>query len=181
MDSSVWGPAMWRTVHTLALAYEPAKAERYRAFFVALVGVIPCDACVKSFVRLLLPDGAPLVDERDEMRGVDDPEDLDAALLLRRTPDAFFAWTVALHNRVSADVAASRRPPHAATAWTPERARAELTKQKSESSSAPPSLIGPNALAMCFAVGLLAAMVAAMAACLAFYLLRRGATWVWRG
>lgn len=87
----MWAPAMWRTMHAIALAYPDRPADddhyrkaAYRTFFVALGDVIPCAACAASYRRLILA----------ESRSLDDA--LDRGTL--------FDWTVTVHNRINAEL-----------------------------------------------------------------------------
>jgi hypothetical protein len=127
MPMSAWAPAMWRTIHAVALAYRPSsisssssgsKRAAYRAFYLGLGDVLPCDACAQGYKRLLAP-GGQLLAELDAA--------LDDGLLLE--------WTVRLHDAVTEHSgkkgggpgnasAASRQPVEA---WTADRLRQELT------------------------------------------------------
>jgi hypothetical protein len=113
---------MWRTIHAVAMAYRPSsissKRAAYRAFYLGLGDVLPCDACAQGYKRLLAP-GGQLLAELDAA--------LDDGLLLE--------WTVRLHDAVTEHSgkkgggpgnasAASRQP---AEAWTADRLRQELT------------------------------------------------------
>lgn len=96
-----WGSCGWAFLHYTALGYpasQPTPADRrlYRGFVYSLVSVLPCSMC-RDNLRRHLTHAAP-----------------DAALAEGR--DAFFAWTVRLHNivnretgRPTVDVRAARR------------------------------------------------------------------------
>lgn len=91
MRPSVWAPAMWRTMHAVALAYPDRPADddhyrkaAYRTFFVALGDVIPCAACAASYRRLILAES----------------RSLDVAL----DRGTLFDWTVTVHNRINAEI-----------------------------------------------------------------------------
>jgi Erv1 / Alr family len=84
MDTTVWGPFMWKTIHHIALSYPspPAPEERraYRAFFENLHEVIPCKVCAANYRQHLkeLPVSEFLVDAF-----------------------SLFSWTVHMHNLVN--------------------------------------------------------------------------------
>jgi hypothetical protein len=104
---AVWAPAMWRTIHTVAMGYPESASEYdkavYRSFFTCLGDVVPCGACAAGYRRLLnLP----------EARRAHGLGSLDEALDSGR----LFRWTVELHNAVSREIG----KPDAD--WTPERA-----------------------------------------------------------
>jgi hypothetical protein len=155
---------MWRTIHAIALSSEgkPLKSSEFKAFMLALSRVMPCDTCAAELADLLL-SGDPSADLRplDELEG-----------------DTSFAWTVALHNRINRNSGASE--------WTREKALDALVTTDSASDSQPHNplfqnqlhhLIGPNALALGLAVGILVAAVIAglfgLAASLMYMLLKR--------
>ena len=168
LPTSVWGPPMWRTIHAIALSSEgkPLKSSEFKAFMLALSRVVPCDTCAAEFSDLLL-SGDPSAD----LRPLDELE-----------VDASFAWTVALHNRINRNTGADASEPP----WTRERALGALVTENSASNSPPQNpllqnqlhhLIGPNALALGLAVGILVAAVIAglfgVAASLMYMLLKR--------
>ena len=134
---------MWRTLHSIA--YSSPPTDEFIAFIRGLAGVIPCKSCKTEFVRLL-DDGdadagvVPLDDERF------------------RTQD-LLEWTVKLHGRISPS-------PPGSPVWTREMTVASLFRLTRDSNDATDDerkkmLIGPNALAMGLAVGIMVAIVAA--------------------
>jgi hypothetical protein len=64
MLTSIWGPALWHTLHTMSFNYpvKPTKEqkEHYRTFIMALTNVIPCGICRKNLVKNLAD--VPLTD-----------------------------------------------------------------------------------------------------------------------
>ena len=118
MPMSAWAPAMWRTIHAVALAYRPSssgsKRAAYRAFYLGLGDVLPCDACAQGYKRLLAPGGQLLA----ELEAA-----LDDGLLLE--------WTVRLHDAVTEHSGKKGGGPGNASqpveAWTADRLRQELT------------------------------------------------------
>lgn len=106
--TDVWGPALWRAIHFIALGYPSvpteADAVAYRSFFESLDKVIPCDVCAKNYRRHFeeIPiDGYLLGD-----RGGDSP--------------SLFDWTVKLHNVVDAELG------KADSEWSSVRAKEAL-------------------------------------------------------
>ena len=95
----MWGPALWRAIHFIALGYPQRSASdadraAYRAFFESLDAVIPCQICATNYRRHLLE--LPIDD------------------------GALFDWTVNLHNLVDKELG---KADHT---WTPQRAREAL-------------------------------------------------------
>lgn len=91
MHPSVWAPAMWQTIHAVALGYpetlldlDPYRKATYRAFFISLGDVIPCAACAASYRRLILSETSSLDDALD--RGT------------------LFEWSVEVHNLINAEL-----------------------------------------------------------------------------
>jgi len=80
----IWGGAMWRTIHVVALGYPrnppPAARAQYKAFYDSLRTVIPCSTCREGYV------------------GIVDDMPVDAAL---GNPEDLFDWTVRVHNKVN--------------------------------------------------------------------------------
>lgn len=52
MLTSVWGPALWHTLHTISFNYPvsptPEQKQQYRDFVMSLRNVLPCGACRKN-------------------------------------------------------------------------------------------------------------------------------------
>lgn len=107
--TDVWGPALWRAIHFIALGYPAvpteADAAAYRAFFEGLDRVIPCEVCAVNYRRHLqeLPIDGYLL---GSARGEGSP--------------SLFEWTVLLHNIVDRELG---KPSHD---WTPQAAKAAL-------------------------------------------------------
>jgi hypothetical protein len=57
MLTSVWGPALWHTLHTISFNYpvKPTKEqqEQYYVFFISLKNVLPCKYCRDNYVKNL--------------------------------------------------------------------------------------------------------------------------------
>ncbi len=78
---------MWRSIHVVALGL-PHEADRatkdaYVAFYESLKTVIPCIQCSRGYTKIVA-DTKPSIAEA-----------VDAG------PDALFAWTVDVHNKVA--------------------------------------------------------------------------------
>ena len=84
IDPSVWGPALWKSIHIIALAYpdDPSQedAMRYKNFFHAFEHVIPCQVCRAHYAENLrsYPIEPHLKSKHD-----------------------LFSWTVEVHNLVN--------------------------------------------------------------------------------
>jgi hypothetical protein len=84
---SVWGEPFWRAIHVVALGL-PHQADRetkdaYIAFYESLKTVLPCVQCSQGYTHIV----AALKPSISEA--------VDAG------PDALFAWTVDVHNKVA--------------------------------------------------------------------------------
>lgn len=82
----VWGPPFWRTIHYVAMAYDPGRVqvEQVRAWFQSLPHVLPCPECARHLKRAMAA-GGPYY-----------PHD---AVFRDRT--TLFEYTVELHNSVN--------------------------------------------------------------------------------
>lgn len=40
-----WGPSIWKTIHSLAAAYEPHQRKQYKNFIYTLPSILPCKQC----------------------------------------------------------------------------------------------------------------------------------------
>jgi hypothetical protein len=107
--TDVWGPALWRAIHFIALGYPSvpteADAVSYRAFFESLDKVIPCAVCASNYRRHM--DEIPI----------------DGYLLgvgRGSGGKTLFEWTVELHNVVDRELG------KAGPDWTPARAKEAL-------------------------------------------------------
>jgi hypothetical protein len=149
-----WGPPMWRTIH--AVAYSSPPIEAFRAFMHALASVVPCDACRRDLAEVL-------------KTGADNDGDAAVVPIERLTnADDLLEWTVRLHARISPERNQGPR-------WTRDMAAASLLSTadkdpKADSDQSPSTaenvvrkatmMIGPNALGLGLAVGIMIAAVA---------------------
>ena len=87
MDTKIWGPCMWKTLHLITFTYpeKPSYAEKkyYYDFFNNLRYVIPCINCRKNYINHL--NEIPL-----------DPH-LDSK-------DLLIKWLIDIHNLVNKDL-----------------------------------------------------------------------------
>lgn len=85
MLTTVWGPALWHSLHTISFNYpvRPTAEQKrhYRDFIMSLQNVLPCGACRKNLSKNL--SAVPLT---------------DYALSSRRT---FSRWMYRLHEQVN--------------------------------------------------------------------------------
>ena len=55
MLTSVWGPSMWHTLHTISFNYpvKPTKKEQinYYKFYLSLKDILPCKYCRQNYVK----------------------------------------------------------------------------------------------------------------------------------
>lgn len=83
-EPSVWGPAIWKTIHFVALAYptEPTQEDMdtYKTFYLTLGKVLPCQKCRQNFNQHL--------------------QDFPIEPALQNT-NTLFEWTVRVHNSVN--------------------------------------------------------------------------------
>jgi mitochondrial FAD-linked sulfhydryl oxidase len=102
MQPSAWGKYIWTTMHLVALGMPEAPTAKelrdYALFYERLHTVLPCAKCAEHYQEHLKAHPVPTSGGRD----------------------AFFAWTVKLHNVVNAQL--GRAP------WTLERARAHYER-----------------------------------------------------
>ena len=84
MDSKIWGPYFWFTLHTITLAYpdNPSYQDRrqYSEFFVSLQNILPCNLCRQHY--------------KDHLR------DSPVSIHLDSKED-LVKWCFNLHNRVN--------------------------------------------------------------------------------
>ncbi len=82
VSPEVWGPALWRAFHMIALGYQgtPENADTYRVYYKLFGKVIPCGRCRENYSRHLI--------EHPIEKNLGSMEDL-------------FAWTVSVHNIVN--------------------------------------------------------------------------------
>lgn len=97
LPPGTWGPCTWSALHYIALAYPETPTETcqgdYRTFLNALARVLPCAKC-REGLKCHLRDSPP-------------------AESLKSGRDAFFRWTVDLHNAVNEKTGAQRYDPAA--------------------------------------------------------------------
>lgn len=64
MMTSVWGPALWHSLHTISFNYpaNPSREQKnqYKNFILSLKHVLPCGACRKNLVKNL--EAVPLTE-----------------------------------------------------------------------------------------------------------------------
>ena len=57
MMTSIWGPALWHTLHTISFNYpvNPTveQKENYYNFIIGLKNILPCGACRENFINNL--------------------------------------------------------------------------------------------------------------------------------
>lgn len=87
MDTSLWGPSLWRVMHVVALNY-PAhptqkQVDAHRTFFEVLQHIIPCGTCATNYAKHIKQ--VPL----------------EASL---ENGSKLFDWTVAMHNLVNKEL-----------------------------------------------------------------------------
>jgi hypothetical protein len=85
LGPDVWGPAGWKFLHFIALAYPENPTEedkyKYKTFFTLLQDVLPCSLCREHYKQNL----------------VKHPLDDDSLL----TTDSLLHWTIDMHNEVN--------------------------------------------------------------------------------
>lgn len=93
MYKSEWGPATWKTIHTIASAYPDEPADRHRramfSFLTSLPDLLPCGECGRH-MRLMLEDGMgglPPLNTQNDYR--------------LSSRDEAFGYTVQMHNTVN--------------------------------------------------------------------------------
>jgi len=85
---SCWGQALWHSIHSIAMAYEPNPKSRqdYFNFFASLGNVLPCEECKKHY--------------QENFKNTQNS--LKAALnQTALAPNGLFRWTYDLHNIVN--------------------------------------------------------------------------------
>ena len=48
-----WGPALWKSIHSLAAAYTPDQRKEYKKFIYSLQFLLPCNYCKKHLQQNL--------------------------------------------------------------------------------------------------------------------------------
>ena len=103
VDPSTWGPHVWATMHTLALkADADSELGPFLEFLNSLTFLLPCGACRHDYSKYYSTNGPPVQGEA-------------------------FAWTVKLHNWVSAKLWQRSLGHKPYQEWTIEEARANWT------------------------------------------------------
>lgn len=162
MDTSVWGPHVWRAIHLIALASPSGPdmtaqhAGAYRRFFVDMGSVLPCAVCSTNYARHLTESSFESA--------------LDSAITeQQRVPgsDALFAWTVALHNEVNRSLGKPRSD------WKVDEARVALYRDAHECRRVCRGWGGPR-LFVVVVVSTLAALLVAAILVAVFVLRGRG-------
>lgn len=54
-----WGPAFWKTIHSLAIAYHPNQKQYFKQYMNNLTYVLPCEVCrehLKNNLKILPMD-----------------------------------------------------------------------------------------------------------------------------
>ena len=84
-----WGPAIWRTIHSQAVTYQPHRAEHYKQFINTLPYLLPCAVCQKHLAENL--------------------KQLPLEPYLTSNHNLFF-WTYLLHDRINTQLG-KKSPP----------------------------------------------------------------------
>lgn len=50
---NIWGPAMWRMIHSVAATYSPENEQAFKQFIYSLPGLIPCENCKNRMLNVL--------------------------------------------------------------------------------------------------------------------------------
>lgn len=48
-----WGPPFWNSIHSVAAAYKPERAEAFKRFVHSLPELLPCEECCKNLTENL--------------------------------------------------------------------------------------------------------------------------------
>lgn len=84
MDTTKWGPPMWKALHTMAHNFDPMKHDRksYKQFFELLADTLPCIHCRNSYQEFIKE--LPI-----------DP------YIYSNKPGALHYWLYQIHNKVN--------------------------------------------------------------------------------
>jgi hypothetical protein len=52
-NPQVWGPSMWRMIHSFAATYKAENAQAFKQFIYSLPGLIPCNNCKNRMLNVL--------------------------------------------------------------------------------------------------------------------------------
>ena len=78
MDPDIWGPPLWKSIHYIALNFNPENISYYRVFFENLWALLPCSLCSEHYRK----------------NYIEIPIDFTNRYKL-------FEWTVKMHNKVN--------------------------------------------------------------------------------
>ena len=69
MDTSVWGPPMWRLLHNIAWQLQAGSYEDFIDLVQALASILPCKYCRQSYVAFIkcFPLSRELLESQDDM------------------------------------------------------------------------------------------------------------------
>lgn len=92
---SCWGPALWHSLHSIAMAYDPSYHSKkdFYDFFKNLGNVLPCEECKKHYNENFLKQEKLLVDSLNKQNGL-------------------FRWVYDLHNIVNKQTNAKDWPTY---------------------------------------------------------------------
>lgn len=86
MNTFIWGPPLWRLVHSVAYCAQPEHADAVSQFFLTFKRVLPCIYCRKSFAEF-----------EDVLKRRYNNRQLSQIIADRE----LFAWSYALHDLVN--------------------------------------------------------------------------------
>jgi hypothetical protein len=67
-ENMFWGPCFWKTIHTIAAAYNPSKKNSFLLFINSLPDLLPCKKCsehMRQNLRVFPPNG--FLSSREEL------------------------------------------------------------------------------------------------------------------
>ena len=82
-EKHFWGPAIWKTIHSMAMTYEPKHRESFKMFIYSLTELLPCNECRENWKKNL------------NLYPIDD---------YLKTSDNLFFWTYLQHNAVNKEI-----------------------------------------------------------------------------
>ncbi len=85
---SCWGPPLWHSLHSIAMAYEPTEKTKidFYGFFAILGNVLPCESCKSHYAQ-------NFQQLQDSLKY--------ALMQPSLAPDGLFRWVYDLHNLVN--------------------------------------------------------------------------------
>lgn len=86
MNTFIWGPPLWRLIHSVAYCAQPEHADELALFFLTFKKVLPCIYCRKSFEEF-----------ETTLRHVHGNKQLSEII----QNNELFAWSYALHDLVN--------------------------------------------------------------------------------